>query len=276
MRSDIRLASLRDIPDLCDLWVSCFPDPGEYVRYFYRENFRRMCVPVYTLNEKPVSMIHMMDASFASGNDEYPVKFIYAVGTLPEYRGKGFMQSLILSACNSAKENGYGLFLKPSPDLMDFYSALGFAEDGHFRIFSAEPGPDGHKDISCAALSAEEYNHLRNSAFSVRPFVKWPDDHIRWCVDENTFCGGQTLSITFDKKTHFLMGCPVNGVLRITETDLDPEQLKNAAFSLCRMFGVSHIEAYLPEEVFREGPSVVSSGVFNAPLKKTYANLLLF
>ena len=276
MRSDIRLATEDDIPALIELWRSCFPDPEEYIRYFYRENFSRIRVPVCLLNERPVSMIHLMDASFANGADGYPVRFIYAAGTRPDCRGKGYLRSLIRFAEDSATKNGYGLFLKPSPALTNYYSALGFAEDNRFRILTVEPGPCGLKDISFAPLSAEGYNRLRDRAFSGRPFVKWPEDHVRWCVDENDFCGGRTLSFALDNKTHFLTGCPAGGVLRITETDLDPEQLRLAAFALCKTFGVSRLEVYLPEDAVRDGPTVVSSLVFNAPLRRTYANLLLF
>ena len=276
MRSDIRLATEEDLPDLIELWRSCFADSEDYIRTFYRENFSRIRVPVYTLNQRPVSMIHLMDASFADGADEYPVRFLYAAGTRRDCRCNGFLRSLILFAADSAKKNGYGLFLKPSPALTGYYSALGFAEDSRFSIFTAGPGEDGRKDIAFSPLSAEEYNRLRGRAFSGRPFVRWPDAHVRWCVDENAFCGGRTLALKFDENVHFLMACPSGNVLRITETDLGPEELRSVSFALCKTFGAARLEAYLPEDAVREGPTVVSSFVFNAPLRRTYANLLLF
>lgn len=272
----IRLADERDIPELCELWQSCFPDAGDYVRYFYRENFSRISVPVCALDGKPVSMVHLMDASFEDGPDRYPVRFVYAVGTLPCCRSRGFMRSLLLSVARSAKEGGYGLFLKPAPHLEQFYADLGYALDSRFRVFSAAPEPGGGEELSLAPLSADEYGRLRNAAFSHRPFVKWPDAHVRWCVDENAYCGGRTLSLSLDGRTFFLMACPDGGVLRVTETDLSPAQLRLAASALCSLFGTARLEAYLPEASCREGPAVVSSVVFNAPLRNTYANLLLF
>lgn len=276
MQSDIRFAVKQDIPYLCDIWKSCFPDTEEYIRLFYRENFDRIRVPVYTLDGKPVSMIHLMDASFAYGQQYDPVRFIYAVGTLPAARNNGYMRSLIVSAAESAKKDGYGLFLKPSPGMEEYYSALGFAEDSRFRIFTAGSCPDGGGDVSFAPISAEEYNRLRDRAFSDRPYVKWPDAHVRWCVDENAFCKGQTVSLNFDGRTHFLTGAPAKDVLRVTETDLTPEQLRFASSALFGFFGVSRLEAFLPEDALREGSTVVSSFVFNTPRRRTYANLLLF
>ena len=275
MQSEIRLASERDIPELCTLWAACFPDPGDYIRYFYNENFSRISVPVYTLNGKPVSMLHLMDAAFADGQDRYPVRFIYATGTLPAHRGSGFMRKLLLSVKRSAEEGRYGLFLKPSPPLTEYYEALGFMPDNRFRIFTAEAEPDGRRDISFTSISAEEYNRLRNEAFSGRPYVKWPDAHVQWCVDENAFCGGRTLTLSLDGNTYFLMGYPVNDALRVSETNLRPEQLRLAASALCGLFGTARLEAFVPEESCGEGNTVVSCAVFNAPMRHTYANLLL-
>lgn len=276
MRSDIRLASERDIPDLCAIWQSCFPDSEDYIQYFYRENFRRISVPVYTMDDKPVSMIHLMGAEFADGSDQYPVRYVYAVATLPAFRNMGFMRSLLLSAARSAEESGYGLFLKPIPALVEYYASLGFAQDNRFRLFAAEPEPDGRRDFFFSPVSAEDYNRLRSAAFSARPFVKWPDAHVRWCVDENALCGGRTLSISLDGSTHFLMGYPAGGILHITETDLSPGQLQLIASALCELFDTARLEAFLPEESCPEGIAVVSSCVCNAPLRHTYANLLLF
>ena len=102
MQNGIRLASERDIPDLCVLWESCFSDSGDYIRYFYQVNFSRISVPVYVLDGKPVSMLHLLDAEFTDGPDGYPVRFVYATGTLPACRGGGFMRSLLRSAARAA------------------------------------------------------------------------------------------------------------------------------------------------------------------------------
>ena len=276
MRSEIRLATERDIPGLCELWQSCFPDTEDYVRYFYCENFDRISVPICTFGSKPVSMINLMDAAFADGADSTPVRYVYAAGTLPEYRNKGLMRSLLFFAERSANENGYGLFLKPSLPLRGYYASLGFEEDSRFRVFTAAPSPDENEKVSFSDVSAEEYNRLRDEAFSDRPYVKLPDAHVRGCVDENAYCGGRTLSLSLDGGTHFLMCFPADGVLRVTETDLRPDRLRRIASALCGLFGADRIEAFLDESTCPEGDAVVSCAVFNAPLRRTYANLLLF
>lgn len=276
MISDIRTASERDIPDLCAIWQSCFPDSEDYIRFFYRENFSRISVLVFTLNGKPVSAIHLMDALFADGSADRPVRFIYAAGTLPAYRSNGFMGDLIRFAVRRAEENGYGLFVKPASQLTDYYASFGFSPDSRFRIYRTEPEQNGRTGLLFEPLSGEEYNRMRNRFFAGRPFVKWPDVHVQWCVDENAFLGGQTVSFVLDGETHFLMGCPEEDVLRVIETDLTHTQLNKAAFALCERFGTGRIKAFLPEDSLGEGETVLSSAVFNAPLRHTYSNLLLF
>ena len=278
MISEIRLASERDIPDLCAIWQSAFEDPEDYIKYFYSENFKRILIPVYALDGKPVSMIHLMDAFFSDGEEDFPVRFIYAAATLPAYRSNGFMQTLILDAKRAAEENGYGLFLKPSPRLREFYAGLGFMEDSRFRVFRTAPEKPGTNGAACFPLSAEEYNRMRNSALGARPYVKWPDAHVKWCVDENDFCGGKTLAVELsgDSNRHYLTGYAAKSVLHVTETDLSPGQLRDAASALCGLFGADSMEVLFPEDASFEGETIVSSAVFNAPLRHTYANLLLF
>ena len=275
MSFEIRPASERDIPDLCDLWRSCFPDPEEYVRYFYEVNFSRITVPALFLDGKPVSAIHLLDAVLSDGGQDYPVRYVYAVGTHPDFRMRGYAREVLLDAARAADEGGYGLFLKPSPQMTDAYASLGFATDSRLFLCTFRPGPGEPEDMSVSSLSAPDYNRMRNAAFSSRPYVRWPDAHVSWCVDENAFCGGWTLRLTLDGTDRFLMACPVNGALRVTETDLSPEELTRAAPALCRLSGTSRLEAYLPEDTVPGGISVISSCVYHAPLRHSYANLLL-
>ena len=83
MESGIRLARKSDVPALCEIWQDCFLDPEDYILYFYRENFDRISVPVFTENDRPVSMLHLMDADFVNGEKRQAAKLIYAAGTTP-------------------------------------------------------------------------------------------------------------------------------------------------------------------------------------------------
>lgn len=276
MFSGIRLAEKRDIPALCELWTACFDDSFDYVSYFYRENFDNISVPVYTVDGKPVSMINLIDAAFADGTDEYPVKYVYAAGTLPGFRNKGIMSSVFLHEIENATENGYGLFLKPVPGLIGYYASLGFETDNNLHLCSFGREPCDSISVVVSDISAQEYNSLRNSVFSKKPYVKWPEVHVKWCIDENAFCGGRTISVSVGGEKHLMMACPVNGVLKVIETDLNYALLRRISGILCGFFGAASLTAYMPDAALGKSEPVVSSVVYNAPLRHSYANLLIF
>ena len=116
---------------------------------------------------------------------------------------------------------------------------------------------------------------MRNAAFGARPHVEWPDRHVRFCVAENEWFGGKTLAVEMDNAVHFLMGAPEAETLLITETDLSLPQLQRAGGALCVEFGTSLLKSYLPDFSCTEGEEIVSSIIYNAPLRNTYVNLIL-
>ena len=274
MNTEIRLATERDIPALCEIWQVCFHDPEAYIRYFYRENFNSITVPVYVVNDRPVSMMHTMDASFLYGAKRQEAKYLYAGGTLPAYRKNGCYGALFEYLTAQARQNGHALFGKPaSRDLIPYYQAFGFEPDACFRLVTVRPGEKIPLPVS--ALTPEAYNQMRNRVFSDRPYAKWPDRHLRWCVAENEWCGGKTLAVEMDHDVYFLIGAPRGNTLLITETNLSFSQLKRASGALCALFGTGLLQAYLPDFSCSEGEEIVSSIVYNAPLRNTYVNLLL-
>ena len=274
METGIRPAEKRDIPALCEIWETCFHDPGDYIRLFYRENFDRVSAAVYTVDDRPVSMLHWFDSAFVCGSERLDAKYLYAGGTRPGYRKKGYYGALFGYAKELAVRNGFLLFGKPaSRELLPSYEALGFAPDACFRLVTVSPGETA--PLAFSPLTPEEYNRLRDAAFSDRPYAQWPDRHVRWCFTENEWFGGKALAVEMDGGVHFLMGAPEEGALLITETDLTLPQLRRAGGALCAMFGTGLLKAYLPGDACPEGEEILSSIVYNGPLRNTYVNLIL-
>ena len=255
MDNAIRFAKEQDIPALCEIWKVCFRDNEDYVRFFYRENRGHVTTTVYTVDDKPVSVLHWFDASFVNGNERRSAKYLYAGGSLPEYRKNGYYGALIRYVEDYAKKNDVALFGKPATQsLIPYYSTFDFVPDACFRLVTIHPEKQSAQKIY--PVSPEEYNRMRNLAFRSHPHAEWPDRYVRFCVAENAFLGGKTLAIEADGAVCFLMGAPQGNELLITETDLSLSQLKDASGALCAMFGVSSV-------------------IYNSPLNNTYVNLLL-
>lgn len=273
MKTDIRKASRQDIPALCEIWKACFADTDEYISCFYKANFDRIEVTVYTVDNKPVSMVHLMDAEFVNGGKCQKAKYMYAGGTLPQHRKQGCLAAILEHEKKRAEETGVALFFKPvSPSLTDYFSRLDFEIDAYFSLLTVQP--EKALPLSVCDLSYMEYNRMRNAAFAGIPYARWQDEHLRWCVEENGYFSGRTLGIELDGKDYFLMGYPEDDVLIINETNLLAAQLRQISGALCSLFGTALIKAYMPEN-YDEGEKIISSFVYNTALCKTYVNLIL-
>ena len=274
MFNGIRPAEERDIPSLCRIWNVCFGDGEDYVRFFYRENFDHITTIVYAVDDKPVSMLHWFDASFVDGDDALDAKFLYAGGSLPEFRKHGYYTALFHYIEEYARNNNCAMFGKPvRRDIIPYYKTLGFEQDASLMRLTV--CPEIREAVTFSPVSAKDYNRMRNAAFSSHPYVRWSDSHVQFCINETAFFGGRTLTVGLDGREYFIMCAPQNDELKVIETDLSQKQLKRTAFALCEMFSVNQLTAYLPDYSCSEGEEVVSSIVYNGPLRNTYVNLIL-
>lgn len=274
MKNGVRRAAKDDIPALVEIWKACFFDSEEYINYFYRENFDRIEVFVYVADGKPVCIVNILDAEFVYKNESRKAKYMYAGGTLPEYRKKGYFKKLMQFTFDRAIEEGHGLFFKPATKYMtDYTLALGPEIDSYFRLVTVEP--DGREEFDAVDISHIEYNRMRNEAYSDIPFARWDDEHVRWCVNENSYFSGKTLKISLDGKEYFLMGYAENKTLILNETNLSLSQIKRISSSLCKTFGAERIKAYMPDFSCNEGERIVSSVIYNLQKRNTYVNLIL-
>ena len=273
MINGIRYAEKNDIPALCEIWESCFNDSREYIELFYHNNAQRIKALVLCADGKPVSMLHIIDSTLKDKDTEQPALFIYATGTLPDYRKKGCMSALIKYVTDMADERGYALFLKPSSEsTARLYKSFGFKEKDALNLVSITPCEN--QLFSVDSLKFNEYNRMREAAFCNAPHAMWDDAHIKWCVLENEYFSGKTLEIIYDNKSYFLLGYPEGNALIINETDLSVKQLKKISRQLCDMFGTEIIKAYMPASC-EEGESTVCAMLYNSHIDNPYINMIM-
>ena len=155
------------------LYLAAFPDetPASAKRLFDLF-FDSDCL--YTLEAgRPVSMLFLLDMTFAVSGRNLPVCYIYGAATHPQYRRQGRMKALLLRAAEVARARGAkAVYLLPaSEQLAAYYASLGFT--GRFyhtcRIFA---GATGQADI--AVLSREEYR--RRAAERLPDGAIWPSE----------------------------------------------------------------------------------------------------
>lgn len=93
----------------------------------------------YKVDEKIVAITFLLPCEIIDNNIHYPAKYVFAVTTKKEYRGKGYMTKLLNSLYNDEEI----FFLMPvNPSVIDFYKRIGYIE------FSAIKSKTGEKYVS--------------------------------------------------------------------------------------------------------------------------------
>ena len=273
MDSAIRFAEKKDIPALCEIWKACFPDSDDYLRCFYEENFERIKVLIYEADGKAVCMSHIIDAVFKDGDRSENAMYLYAGGTLPGYRHRGYFAETLREIMELATRSGKSIFFKPATELLaEFYREFAFRPDACLKLVTIQP--EGKTNLKPTDISYTEFNHMRENALSGMAHVCWPDEHIRWSVKENKLFSGRTFKFEYMGGEHFMMAYPEGKSCIITETDLSVSEIRDISAYLCGLFKTENLKAYMPGDC-PEGEAVTSSFVYNTKLRNVYVNQIL-
>lgn len=114
---------------LRDLWHLVFGDSYDYIDAFFAAFPSEDIVHTLSVDGQVVSVLYALPLTLADGKRSWPVVYIYAVATLPEYRGRGYMSLLMSKVEQLLCERGVSfLYLLPASEgLRDFYARLGYA-----------------------------------------------------------------------------------------------------------------------------------------------------
>ena len=86
----IMTANALMIPALRHLWKQCFGDEDAYVSLFFDRRFSPEQTLTAWVDDTLVGAVYLLEAEV----DGHPLWYGYAVGTLPEYRGRGISRRL--------------------------------------------------------------------------------------------------------------------------------------------------------------------------------------
>ena len=175
------------------------------------------------------------------------------------------------------------MILKPANEALEkFYTGLGFV-----KAFEPSPcwiyeGSDKWSKGSVTQMSdicieewniktikAKEYKSLRDVYFSVEGYVEWDEQAIQYAMDENAFCGGETLMLTSGERAELLMYRVEEGKLYIAETTFEEEELRELLPQIMQNMGVK--KAYAEND----GGMILLPKDVTWMEKKGYLNLTL-
>lgn len=138
------------------LYDMAFPgEPEAFTRAMFDryapEYLRTVCE-----NGEPISMLFSIPYPIITGNGTLDARYLYAVATHPDHRGKGLAKRLLLQ---EAAE--HPVFLRPmSQSLFDYYGKVGFAP---FSPIEVETGEATAPSGAVRLVSSAEFLTLRDS-----------------------------------------------------------------------------------------------------------------
>ena len=256
-----------------EIWQTCFGDEEEYIKFYLGHRMTKENMLVIYADGRPVSMASFLPVEYLCEGEYLDARYVYAVATLPEYRGRGFASKIL----NFAKEKyGEPLILSPADEsLMQYYEKLGFK-----RAF-----PDTRSTMECAAdmqaleikdsepfpcmepITAGEYLAVRDEKCAKEGYVRWDEDAIAYAMELGESCGGNTVAVTCEddrkpdkqEKRDILMYDKEDDTLTILETTLSKECLTEIMPQLLAQTGAKQAVygqapgmIWLPESVHGE------------------------
>lgn len=179
------------IPDLKRIWKECFGDSDAYIDFFFSNRYQANQALVWMEAGQAVAMLHLLPAELLTAGRAVPVRYIYAVATLPAWQGRQISSRLLAYAHEYLeKRQELSMLVPASASLYDFYGRRGYQKGFVCSVqeFSEVPLPEA--GITFESIDAEHYTRLRNQYFHGEGFVRWDREAVDYALRETHFGGG--------------------------------------------------------------------------------------
>ena len=142
---NIRNGRISDVDELTAIEAECFPAAEAAERKSFEDRLKHYADHFWILeddNGKIISFVngmvtdeeHLTDKMYEKAsmhNENGAWQMIFGVNTLPEYRKKGYAETVLRRVIDDAKEQSRkGLVLTCKEKLIHFYGKLGFVDEG--------------------------------------------------------------------------------------------------------------------------------------------------
>lgn len=228
----IGYATEKMFPAIRNMWHICFGDDMEYISFYLTHRFTPDNMMVYCVNDTPVSMISLLPATLFAEGKQYPVRYVYAVATLPDYRKNGYARALIQTAHKHLDEP---LILEPaSRELQGYYEKMGFksAFTRKTQTYSTEQivEAQGEENGQCywlLTITPSEYRARRDLWLGTTgsAYVTWDDTAIAYALLENDYCDGYAYKISHHGEEDILLFREEKDMITVLETSLSEADL---------------------------------------------------
>lgn len=267
LESHVVFANETDTESMIDIWQRCFGDSREYIQMYLDKRFETENMLVIHEDGKPVSMASFLPVMITINGEQIAARYVYAVATLPEYRRRGYATEIIKYAAEKYQEP---LLLQPAEEELErYYAGMGFEkvfEPSPCWIYEGLPVGDSAEVTAASEINigewdleriqAKEYKALRDFCFAGEGYVEWDEQAISYALEENNVCGGEACKLTCGDRTALLLYRVEDKKLRIVETTLEENELRDILPGMLQKLGIHKAFAFniggmilLPENI---------------------------
>lgn len=140
---------------LMQLWQRCFGDGPEDIRAFFQTAYApERCMTLWE-GEHLAAALYWLDCQMVGQK----LAYLYAVGTDPDFRGRGLCRELMAKTHTRLEELGYGgsVLYPANAGLRRMYAGMGYRDFGGQDRFEAKSGPA----VDLRRVTPAEYAALR-------------------------------------------------------------------------------------------------------------------
>ncbi len=201
MKKNIGFALNTEIPYLKEIWKKSFNDEENYIDFYFNRRFKPEETLVYREDSKPLAMLTMMNVNLKDKEGIY----IYAVATLPQYRGKGICRNLMDEAQRIAIKKGksFSCLVPQEENLISMYRKMGY--DKEIFLYKTTILGEGKEYYKFKRCSFENFSKLRERYLDSFSFsISHPVSELKYVYDEITLNGGNILLFSEDSEEKYV------------------------------------------------------------------------
>lgn len=196
----IRLAQSRDHQQLKSMWTRVFGDDSEAVEAYFSMRHRDDSMLVWSENGVIGGMLSMLPLTLMTGKEAYPARYIYAVATEPEQRGRGIATALLERAGEliTALGEAAAVLAPASDSLFGYYEKRGYHTAFSLNIsdFEGSALPACPVTGALTRCAAGEYKRVRDRAFSQSGlYACWDEQAVGYALRALGDGGAEYLSL---------------------------------------------------------------------------------
>lgn len=259
----VKYINLTDyIHPLTKIWKESFPEDTDFALPFLENAAPYIECAAAFAEKTPVSAAYFLPAKLKINGKTWDARYVYGVGTLPTYRGKGYAAQLLKTAAKQTTADVFFLYPAAS-SLRTFYQKLGYRDfftqnKGVSTLVSSEK----IKVSSVTPFNAAQYCVERKRFLADKPF-----SHAVFSADLLQILLQHFSQITFDNGTALFLETENN--MYLPEILCDKENADKLLYTLGEKYPSKTIVASFPDEQVPSGMLLTVSDAAKKALKFT-------